>query len=166
VLRGLLAGAAGTTALNAVTYADMVLRARPASSTPEDTVRRIESSAHVSLSADGPDSDAAANRRSALGALMGIAAGLGLGIAYGLVRSRVPRDVPLPLLALGAGLGADAATIVPMAALGVSDPRTWSASSWLSDIVPHLAYGAVTALAFEALTPPRRSRRLRVPFRH
>src|SRR4051794_1955049 len=33
--RGIIAGAVGTTALNATTYADMVLRARPASTTPE-----------------------------------------------------------------------------------------------------------------------------------
>jgi hypothetical protein len=28
-----------------------------------------------------------------------------------------------------------------MAAMGVSDPRKWSVSDWLSDLVPHLAYG-------------------------
>ncbi|WP_427015477.1 hypothetical protein ACQCSX_11620 [Pseudarthrobacter sp. P1] len=35
---GAVAGAAGTTALDTVTYLDMVWRARPASSTPEATV--------------------------------------------------------------------------------------------------------------------------------
>jgi hypothetical protein len=39
ILRGVAAGAAGTTALNAVTYLDMVLRGRGASSTPEESVR-------------------------------------------------------------------------------------------------------------------------------
>jgi hypothetical protein len=34
VLRGAAAGAAGTTALNAVTYLDMVVRGRPASDAP------------------------------------------------------------------------------------------------------------------------------------
>ena len=38
-----------------------------------------------------------------------------------------------------------------MTALGVDDPRSWSASSWLSDLVPHLAYGAVAAAIFERL---------------
>jgi hypothetical protein len=71
-------------------------------------------------------------------------------------RSR--RDVPLPLLALGAGLGVNAGTVVPMAATGISDPRTWSAASWISDLVPNLAHGTVTALVFEGLAPPRRRR--------
>jgi hypothetical protein len=53
VLTGLAAGAAGTTALNAVTYLDMVVRARPASTTPEDTVRKIEQLIGVRLSKKG-----------------------------------------------------------------------------------------------------------------
>ncbi len=36
----------------------------------------------------------------------------------------------------------------PMTALGVTDPRTWSGSDWISDVVPHVAYGVVTAFAF------------------
>ena len=59
----------------------------------------------------------------------------------------------MPLLAVAAGLGA---TAVPMAALGVSDPRDWSTTSWISDLVPHLAYGAVTAVVFEALSQGHR----------
>ncbi|MCP9968874.1 hypothetical protein LUX57_29935 [Actinomadura madurae] len=39
--RGLAAGAAGTTALNLVTYLDMAVRGRPASSTPEQSVERL-----------------------------------------------------------------------------------------------------------------------------
>lgn len=158
VIAGVLGGAVGTTALNAVTYLDMALRARPASSTPEETVRKVEDLTPVALSSEHPDSSAAANRRSGLGALLGIASGLGMGALYGLVRCRWGRDLPLPLLALGAGLGANTGTTAPMAAVGVSDPRSWSASSWISDIVPHLAYGAATALAFEAMAPPRRRR--------
>jgi hypothetical protein len=37
-LLGAAAGAAGTTALNTVTYLDMAVRGRPTSSTPEDIV--------------------------------------------------------------------------------------------------------------------------------
>jgi hypothetical protein len=37
-----------------------------------------------------------------------------------------------------------AASDVPVARLGISDPRTWSAADWLSDVLPHLAYGLVT----------------------
>src|SRR3569833_2837053 len=41
MIAGLLAGAAGTTALNAVTYGDMALRGRPASEVPERLVDRL-----------------------------------------------------------------------------------------------------------------------------
>ncbi|MFI7677347.1 DUF6789 family protein [Actinophytocola sp. NPDC049390] len=149
IVRGIVAGAAGTTALNAVTYLDMALRARASSTTPEDTVRKVEALTHTSLSARGPDSDAARNRRAGLGALVGITTGVALGALYGVVRSRLPRP-PAPLLGVGAGLAATASTAAPMAALGVTDPRTWSATSWLSDLVPHLAYGLVTALVFDS----------------
>ncbi len=45
--------------------------------------------------------------------------------------------------------GATAAVLVagngPMTALGITDPRTWNANSWATDVVPHLAHGVVTA---------------------
>jgi hypothetical protein len=33
----------------------------------------------------------------------------------------------------------------PMTILGITDPRSWSTTDWASDVVPHLAYGTVTA---------------------
>ena len=158
LLKGLAAGAAGTTALNAVTYLDMVVRGRPASTTPEETVRKVEKALHIPLSDEGPGGQTAVNRRAGLGALLGITSGLGIGAVYGLVRTRLRKEVPLPLLATAVGLGTNVATVLPMVAMGVTDPRTWPLSSWLADIVPHLAYGAVTALVFEELCPPRRRR--------
>lgn len=151
VLQGLAAGAAGTTALNAVTYLDMALRARPASTTPEQTVRSVERLTGVSLSGEGSDSAAADNRRSGIGALLGVAAGLVTGVSYGLVRARMRHVPPLPVLAALAGLGANASSVIPMTALKVTDPRTWPLRSWLEDLVPHLAYGVVTAAVFEGL---------------
>ena len=150
LLWGVAAGAAGTTALNAVTYLDVVARARPASSTPEETVKKTEELTPLTLSSDGADSEPAQNRRTGLGALLDIATGLGTGAVYGLVRPQLGR-VPLARLALAAGLGANVGSVAPMTALGVDDPRSWSASSWLSDLVPHLAYGAVAAAIFERL---------------
>ncbi|MCU1665358.1 MAG: hypothetical protein JWR58_5423 [Pseudonocardia sp.] len=150
VLAGLAAGAAGTTALNAVSYLDMVLRARPPSSTPEDTVRRLEEALPLRLHPEGPDSEAASNRRQGLGALLGIAAGLAVGAGYGLVRPRLGR-LPLAVLGTGAGLAANIGTTGPMVAMGVTDPRSWPASSWLSDLLPHLAYGFAAAAVFELL---------------
>jgi hypothetical protein len=40
-----------------------------------------------------------------------------------------------------------------MAGLGVTNPRSWSTADWVSDVVPHLAYGLVTALTYDATLP-------------
>lgn len=145
LFRGVLAGAAGTTALNTATYLDMAVRARPGSTSPERTVQEAE---HRLGALPGGES-AVRNRRSGLGALLGIGAGLGVGAAYGCARTGLPR-APLPLMAIAAGLAANVAGTAPMTALGVTDPRGWTAQSWAMDLVPHLAYGVVTALTFEA----------------
>ena len=36
----------------------------------------------------------------------------------------------------------------PMVALGISDPRDWGPADWVSDIVPHLAFGFITAATY------------------
>jgi hypothetical protein len=151
--RGALAGAAGTTALNAVGFADMALRGRPASSVParvaEQLVTRVGSTV--------PGSDAARqNRLEGLGALAGIATGAGVGALAGQLRGAVRRLGPLagPAVIGGAAM---LVTDLTTAMLGVSDPRTWDAASWLSDIVPHLAFGAVVYAALppgQAAAPP------------
>jgi hypothetical protein len=150
LLAGLAAGAAGTTAINAVTYLDMALTARPPSTAPEDSVGKAEALVGVALSKKGRDSEEAANRRSGLGGLLGIAAGLGTGVAYALAQPAM-HALPLPVRGVVAGLTADIGTTAPMTALGVTDPRTWPASSWARDVVPHLVYGLVTAAVYEAL---------------
>lgn len=146
LLLGVAAGAAGTTALNAVTYLDMAVRARPASTSPTETVRKAQELTGAKF---GDDEDDADNRRSALGALLGIASGLATGAVYGLLRDRLT-GVPIGVLDVWAGVLANLATTRPMAALGVTDPRTWPTESWVSDLVPHVAYGLATAAAFEA----------------
>lgn len=145
LLRGAAAGAAGTTALNTVTYLDMLYRARPASSTPEATVERLADKAHLQVPGEGEDRD---NRLSALGALTGLATGVGVGLAYGAVRSLGLRP-PVWAGALLTSVAALAGSNGPMTALGVTDPRTWSTTDWVSDLVPHVAYGVVTALAYD-----------------
>jgi hypothetical protein len=146
ILRGAAAGAAGATALNAVTYLDMALRARPASRTPEGTVEKVSSKAHVDVPGEGDDRD---NRVSALGALAGLATGVGIGAGYGLARGLGFRP-PVPVGALISAVAAMLGTNGPMAALGVSEPGEWTASDWASDVVPHLAYGLVTAWTADA----------------
>jgi hypothetical protein len=57
-------GAAGTTALNAVTYLDMAVHGRPSSSTPEDTFEALSSKTHVPVPGEG---DTRQNRLQGLG---------------------------------------------------------------------------------------------------
>ncbi|GAA2711845.1 hypothetical protein ACFY2R_17420 [Micromonospora olivasterospora] len=146
-LDGAIAGAVGTVALNLVTYLDMVLRARPASSAPEESARRLAGLAHVDL---GPE-DRAANRRSGLGALIGYATGIAGATAYGALARR---RLPLPVSAAALGGSVMAMSDGSLAALGVSDPRRWSRTDWLSDVVPHLAYGMAAAATLGRLRPP------------
>lgn len=145
LLIGTAAGAVGTVALNATTYADMVLRGRPASSVPSQVVERLAEKAGADLSGDD---EATQNRKSGLGALSGYAVGLGVGAAYGLVRPLLG-DVSAPRAGVVLGLAAMAGSDVPAAALGVTNPMEWGASSWVSDLAPHLAYGLAAAVAHE-----------------
>ncbi|MBA2416596.1 MAG: hypothetical protein H0V64_12055 [Geodermatophilaceae bacterium] len=147
ILAGAAAGAAGTTALNAVSYLDVAVRARPASSTPEDTVEKLAEKVHVQIPGEGEDRD---NRLAGLGPLSGIVTGVGIGTLLGLARGLGWRPSP--------AVGAVVATVVvligangPMTALGITDPREWNLDAWLSDVVPHVAYGVVTAATLDGL---------------
>jgi hypothetical protein len=150
-LRGAAAGAAATTALNAATYLDMAVRGRGASSTPEQSVEGLLDRAGVDLPGN---EDARANRVSALGSLLGLVTGTAVGAAYGAATSLVGRPGPVSATALGS-VAAMLAGNGPMVLLGITDPRSWSAGDWLSDLLPHAAYGAVLAAAFEAATGDR-----------
>ena len=145
-LRGAAAGAAGTTALNAVSYLDMVVRGRAASSTPERTVEALAQKAHVQIPGDD---EKRSNRVQGLGPITGLAAGVGVGVVVGLVRAAGYRSQPL-VGTLLTTLGVLVATNGPMTVLGITDPRTWSATDWASDVVPHLAYAAVVKTTMDA----------------
>jgi hypothetical protein len=140
-VRGAVAGAAGTTALNALTYLDMLLRARPESSTPTDTVKKVSAAVGVDVPGSGRPREI---RASAMGALLGLATGVTVGALYGVARAAGFRP-PLPAAALAVASAAMIGSNAPMAALHVTDPRAWSASDWAADVVPHLAFGLVTA---------------------
>ena len=146
VAAGALAGAVGALALEATSYVDMLVRGRPASDLPADAAGKLADAVGVDLG----EEDRAANRRQALGPLLGYATGVGVGMAYGAIRSRTLR-LPWPVAALAAGLTAMVAGAVPMTATGLTDPRQWGVAGWLADIVPHVAYGVSTALTYEAL---------------
>ncbi|MFE3902195.1 hypothetical protein ACFXPY_18165 [Streptomyces sp. NPDC059153] len=154
-LRGLLAGtaaaAAGTTALNTVGYLDMVIRGRGASEAPEVTVERLSAALHVPIAGDG---NLRENRVEALGPLTGTAAGVGMGALLGLALSCGWQPSNAVLTAT-ATVGALIGTNGPMTVLGVTDPRTWSRSDWVADIVPHVTYALVTVAVLRGLEPRR-----------
>ncbi|MFL6096980.1 MAG: hypothetical protein ACJ71Y_16130 [Blastococcus sp.] len=145
-LRGAAAGAAGTTALDLVTYLDMTVRGRPSSSTPERTVEKLAEKAHLTIPGQGVER---ASRLEGLGALTSLVVGVGIGGLLGLARAS----------GLRAGTLLTTVTVLvstngAMTVLRVTDPRTWSAADWLSDLVPHLAYAAVVTTTMDALDRP------------
>lgn len=150
VLRGIAAGAAGTTALNAATYADMAVRGRPTSSIPERSVEKLASDAGVEIPGDG---ETRQNRVIGIGALLGIGTGLSAGVAASVLGPLV-RRLPFPAAAVLVGGLAMAGGDVPMTRLGLTDPAEWSRSDWLSDALPHFAYGVATAWTLRALAHP------------
>lgn len=158
IISGLVAGAAGTVALNVATYVDMLVRGRPASRLPAQMASKIADEVGLPLDfdlADGggdedDDSGRVDNRTEALGALLGYTNGLGIGLAYGLTRLVLPRP---PTWLAGAALGslAMAASDYPAARLELTDPQKWSGADWMADVVPHMVYGVAAALTFEAI---------------
>ncbi len=153
VLAGLVAGAAGTIALDIATYTDMAIRGRAASGVPSQMAGILAERAGIDLSGGRGDAakEQAEHRKSGAGALLGYGSGLGVGAAYGLL-SPLLRWLPRSLRGGAIGLAAMAASDVPIARLGVSDPATWSAADWAADLIPHLAYGLVTATVYDAIT--------------
>jgi hypothetical protein len=144
---GVIAGAAGTTVLNAITYADMALRGRPSSPVPAQDVERLAQRDGVSL---GQDEDSASARKEGLGALMGLLAGTAGGVAVAVARP-LTRGLPTPVAAALIGGAVMAATDAGSVRLGTTDPRSWSVADWAADVVPHLGYGAGVHLALRAL---------------
>lgn len=153
IVRGLIAGAAGTVALDIATYADMAIRGRSSSGAPSKMISIVADKVHLPLSSQGvgAQDEPAQNRESGLGALLGYVNGLGVGVVYGLLRSQSD-EVSLPLAGVLIGLAAMVASDVPLVALKVSDPKSWGVSGWLADAIPHLIYGLVTAATYEELS--------------
>ncbi len=154
IAAGLIAGATGTVALNLASYLDMLIRGRAASHMPARVAGRIADQVGVPLDFDdaaSTDRAAERNRQEALGALLGMANGMGIGVAYGLLRLVLPQP-PKWLAAVLLGGVAMTASDYPATRLGLTDPRNWSGTAWASDVVPHLAYGLATAVTFETVS--------------
>jgi hypothetical protein len=151
IAKGAAAGAAGTTALNAVTYADMAWRGRGSSSAPQQAVDELARRAGHPVPGTGEERQ---NRAEGLGALAGLATGVLVGAVAGELSRAVLRLGPLPGAAVLGG-SAMLATDLSLAVLGVSDPREWDVRSWLSDAAPHLAFGFAAYAVLRALDTGR-----------
>ena len=148
IITGAVAGAAGELALNVVTYGDMLLRARPSSSMPSKVAGRLTDAAGIELAQPGERPEKAEIRREAAGALLGYGMAVLTAIGSVFVR-RAGLRLPAAVSGLVIGAVAMAVSDSVATALGVTDPKRWSASDWISDIVPHAVYGVVTALTVE-----------------
>ena len=159
---GIATGAIAPVALNAFTYGGMAARGRPASSKLAQVAWELADKTGVDLFSEdeGFDTSMAQNRRRGLGALQGYVVGLGVGTVYGLVRLGL-RGVSEPRAGVVLDLAAMAGGDVPATVLGVANPARWNLSSWVSDSIPHLAYGLVTAVAYDVVLNrnPNRGRR-------
>ena len=148
---GRRAGAAGTTALNLVAVRGHGGRGRPASSTPEQTVEKLAGKAHVSHPRRPADPGRTGCRASVRSPAW--------PPAWGSASSSARPGTRLPLQPLvGTGLitaGVLVATNGPMTVLGVTDPRTWTTTDWVSDVVPHVAYAVVVKTTMDAFDRPR-----------
>jgi len=147
---GTLAGAAGATALNTVTYALQAVQGTASSATPDQAALAATQAVGVELPGDP---DTRQNRLEGLGPLSGLAVGLGVGATGGLLRA-LGIKIPIGLAPLVLGLGAMTLSDSVMTALGITDPRTWTPATVLQDAGPHLVYGAVTVLTLHRMLDP------------
>ena len=148
ILTGAIAGAAGELALNVVSYGDMLLRARPASTMPAKVAGRLADVAGVELAKPGEREDKAESRREAAGALLGYGVAVGAAVAS-VVARRAGLRLPMPVAGLLIGGGAMALSDSIATALRVAQPTQWSRADWISDAVPHATYGLVAAATVE-----------------
>jgi hypothetical protein len=149
--RGLVVGTVATAALELATYADMLVRGRPASSVPAAAVGHLAERAGVVLG----DQQRAAHRREAAGALSGYVTGIGVATLYVLMERRVRGSRPFWVAASALSALAMTAGNVPAIASGSTDPRQWDTADWLADVVPHLAYGLAGVATADAISRRR-----------
>lgn len=144
---GAAAGAAGTAALDATTYLDMAWRGRPASRTPQQAAEKLAQLAGHRVPGAG---DVRENRLTGLGALEGIATGVGVGAVAGVVYPILKRLGPV-ISAIVIGATAMGISDGALTRLGVTDPSDWNPADWAADAVPHLVFGAVTYATLSAM---------------
>ena len=147
---GMLAGAAGSTALNLFTYSQQAVKGTASGATPDQAAQAVIQA----VGGEVPGTpDQVQNRLEGLGPVSGLGVGLGIGALGGLLRA-LGVKIPITAAPVVLGLGAMAVSDGVMTAVGVTNPRTWTAGSVVQDAIPHLVYGAVTVLALHRMIDP------------
>jgi hypothetical protein len=139
---GLLAGAAGVTAHDAVTYVHQALTGSASPSSPGSDV--------PAGTADG--ATPASVQSAAAGPLGGTVLGIVIGAAAGALRG-LSTTPPQPVAAIGVGAAAWASALGAAAATGAARPAPPQQTA--VEALSHLAYGVVTVLALHHLLDPR-----------
>ena len=144
LVAGLLAGAAGVTAHNAVNYVHQAVTGKSAPSSPASGV--------PANTADGAADTSSKHQAAAAGPLGGTVLGLVVGAVAGSLRG-VASTPPQPVASALVGLAAWGSAVAAAAATG-SAPTT-DAEQTLVDALSHLAFGVVTVLTLHQLVDPR-----------
>lgn len=144
----LLAGAAGTVALEATTYLDVALRGRAPSNVPERVVGRIAEKTGFEPLEESNTDEIAEHRRVGASAMLGYLTGFAAATAAALLWAP-RRRLPLPVVAIVTGAAAMAISDIGATALGVTDPSSWDLRAWLADAIPHAVFGVTTAAVLD-----------------
>lgn len=150
-LRGALAGAAGTCALNFAAYLDMAATRRPASEVPRLAAHAI--AAKLGLEPKPIDDEPSLSRWEGFGEALGHVHGVSQGIGYAVLRGTVLDGPPWWVGAMSLCLETFVVGEGTCVALGATDPTTWGVAGYARGLGLRLAFGVVTALAYEALAP-------------
>lgn len=157
LVRGALAGAAGTAVM---TF--MMRKAAPRMFPEEMRPDEFPPKRVVEWAEEQAGDPRALGESQEMKAAMGVhfAYGTGSGAVYGLLREQVD-GIPAPLAGMMFGFGLWAIGFEGwMPALGVQERTTRKPPrKWPMPIMAHMAYGASTALAYDALADRRRPQR-------
>ncbi len=144
VIRGVIGGLAGTVAMSAAMVATRVTGAMRRQVPPREIAANAEDAIGLLDHLSVPEFEASWKAQH-------LAYGMAAGVAYALIRRKIPLPAPVAGPAFGAALWAFGyAGWLP--ALGLYPPPTEDTSDRIASmIVHHLIYGTVTAMTADAL---------------
>ena len=147
IAAGLLAGAAGATAHDAVTYLYQAVTGGTSPSSPRSNTPAATAEGAQGGSPSTPDAQSAA-----AGPLGGVLVSLAVGAAAGALRGEKATP-PQPLAMATVGGAAWGSTLAAASVTGAA--RTTSGGAAAVEAVSHLAYGVVTVLTLHWLLDPQ-----------